>query len=304
MAQDKVWLKKLARYCRTIGFYLVNDMKYLTSRYKKEKGELPDLCAPKTFSEKLIYLMLHYRNPLETLCADKFYVQEYVRACGYERILKKIYGVYRKASDINFDNLPDEFFIKTNHVSGNNKIVKRSMNPDFNYLRKFYSEVLKINYYYDSREWAYDRIRPMIICEEVLRDKNGNLPIDYKFYCFSGEMKYFMVSCGEFDHKVRNHKFDRNLNSVDYHFKKKSTLSEDEARKLLPGNINEMFEIVDSLCKPFPHVRVDLYNVDGNIYFGELTFFSNGGIVNVYDKDYDTEIASWIKLEQYRDDMI
>lgn len=304
MAQKNILLKRMARYTRTINYLVCSDERYLKKRYRRAKGSEPNLDNPQNFTEKLLYLMLHYRNPLEALCADKFYAQEYVKACGYEHILKKIYGVYRKASDINFDELPNEFFIKTNHVSGNNKIIRKSETPDYKYLRRFYEEVLKLNYYYDNREWVYDRIRSMVICEEVLRDSQGNLPIDYKFYCFSGEMKYFMVSCGEFEHQVRNHKFNRQLESVDYHFKKSSTLSEDQARKLLPENINEMFEIVDKLCKPFPHVRVDLYNVDGKIYFGELTFFSSGGIVNISDANYDKEIASWINLERYRDDMI
>lgn len=304
MAQKRILLKRMARYTRTINYHLCSDERFVKRKYKKAKGKLPDLSNPTSFSEKLCYLLLHYRNPLESLCADKYYVQEYVKACGYENILKKTYGTFRNASEIDFDKLPDEFFIKTNHVSGNNKIVNKSNNPDYNYLRKFYSEILKINYYHSSREWVYDRIRPMVICEEVLRDSKGNLPIDYKFYCFDGEMKFFMVSCGEFEHEVRNHKFDKELTSLDYHFKKKSTLEEKEARALIPDNINEMFEIVDKLCKPFPHVRVDLYNVDGRIYFGELTFFSNCGIVNVYDEDYDREIASWIKLEKYKEDMV
>ncbi|WP_270706310.1 ATP-grasp fold amidoligase family protein [Clostridium fessum] len=304
MAQKNIWLKKMARYVRTINHVLCSDEKYLKRKYKKEKGKEADLDSPRDFSEKLLFLMLHYRNPLENLCADKYYVQEYVKACGYGNILKKIYGVYRNANDIDFRKLPDEFFIKTNHVSGNNKIVKKVDNPNYKYLRKFYAEVLKLNYYFDCREWVYDRIRPMVICEEVLRDKNGNLPIDYKFYCFGGKMKYFMVSCGEFEHQVRNHKFDRALHSIDYHFKKMSTLSEEEARSNLPDNIDDMFKIVDRLCKPFPHVRVDLYNVDGKIYFGELTFFSSGGIVNIYDRDYDQKIASWIDLTQYKDDMV
>ena len=161
---------------------------------------------------------------------------------------------------------------------------------------------MKINYYNVGREYQYNHIRPLLICEKCLRDKNGNLPVDYKFYCFNGEPKYFMVSYGEFEHKVRNHKFDMNCQSVDYHFKKKPTLEEKDV--VFPDNIQEMFSVVRKLCKPFPHVRVDLYNVDGQILFGELTFSTNGGVINVSDPNYDKEIGSWIKLEDYADDMI
>ena len=298
----KLILKRLARYYRRVRAIFVSDERYLIREYEKIHGEKPNLEHPETFTENLLYLMLHYRNPLETLCADKLFAREYVNACGLNHIVRPVLAVYNRAEDIDFDALPEEFFIKCNHLSGNNMIVKKSDNPDYNYIRRFYKEMLKANYYYDDREYCYKDIRPVVLCEKCLRDKNGKLPDDFKFYCFSGELKYFMISKGEFEHNVRNHKFDANKKSIDYYFKKKSTLPLEEA--ILPDNIDEMIEIVKILCKPFPHVRVDLYNLDGKIYFGELTFHSNSGFVSVYDKDFDKEIGSWIHLEDYMDAMI
>lgn len=300
--QKNVNLKRLARYYKILQKFFVSDETFLVRKFKKEKGVMPDLQNPSTLSEKLLYLMLHYRNPLESLCSDKYYVKEYLKALGLENIMKPIYGVYKSADEIDFNTLPDEFFIKCNHLSGNNMIIRKSDSPDYNYIKKFFNEALKINYYNVGREYQYNHIRPLLICEKCLRDKNGNLPVDYKFYCFNGEPKYFMVSYGEFEHKVRNHKYDMNCQSVDYHFKKKPTL---EARDVVfPDNIQEMFSVVRKLCKPFPHVRVDLYNVDGQILFGELTFSTNGGVINVSDPNYDNEIGSWINLDNYKDDMI
>lgn len=301
-AQRKIYLKRMARLYRKVLMVLVSDQKFLIKKCKKEKGMVPNLEDPKTLTEKLLYLMIHYRNPLEKLCADKYYVQEYIKACGLEYILKPIYGVYSKAEEIDFDSLPEEYFIKCNHVSGNNMIIKKSTVTDYDYLKKFYAEVMKLDYYTNGREYQYHNIRPLVICEKCLRDSKGDLPIDYKFYCFNGEPRYFMVSLGEFDHEVRNHKFDMECNSIDHYFKKEATLQKEEVQ--FPDNLEEMFSIVRKLCRPFPHVRVDLYNVEGKIYFGELTFTSNGGLVNIYDKKFDEEVGSWIHLDEYKTDMV
>lgn len=279
---------------------IISDYKQAERSYIKKKGCKPNLNAPKTYSEKLLYLKMHYRNPLQTLCADKYYVAEYVRACGYSDILKKNYAVYNKAQDIDFSILPDRFFMRCNHLSGFNYIVNKS-EIDQDHTKRLFSILLKENYYDSGREWPYKNIQPKVLCEEILENKDGSSLVDYKFYCFSGEPKYFMVSLGEYEHEVRNHKFDMNFNSIDHYFKKKPDI--DAKNIKLPDNIGQMVQIVKKLCKPFPHVRVDLYNIDGRIVFGELTFFSSGGIVNVDSKEYDARIASWIDLERYKNDM-
>jgi hypothetical protein len=264
-------------------------------KYKKEL----DLYNPKTFSEKVIYLKIFYRNPLLTLCSDKYSVRQYVELCGYPEILKKLYGIYRKVDEIDISELPERFFVRCNHVSGGNYIVNQNEKIDYKQIWSHLNILLKTNYYYYFREWGYKNIFPCIICEELLLDSKGNLPVDYKFYCFSGEPKYLMVSYGEFEHKVRNHKFDMDFNSIDHFFKKETALDAKEIKK--PDNFDKMVEIVRTLCHPFPHVRVDLYNIDGRIIFGELTFYSGGGFINVYSYEMDLEIGSWINLEKYGD---
>jgi len=180
--------------------------------------------------------------------------------------------------------------------------VENKEEVDVPFLKKLYKILLKRNYYYAVREWCYKDISPLIICEECLIDDKGNLPIDYKFYCFSGEPKYFMVSSGEYEQRERNHKFDMDFNSIDLKFKTESNISAEEVIK--PINFDKMVEIVKVLCKPFPHVRVDLYNINGKIYFGELTFYSSGGFINVNSPEMDLLISSWIKLQDYSKDMI
>lgn len=283
--------------------YFVKPENFIKKKYRKYYGKEIDFQNLKSYSEKVLFLKLYYHNPLMTLCADKFYVDQYVKLCGYENILKKRYAFYSRPEEIEWDALPEKFFLKCNHLSGNNIAINRiNRNIDIGYINKLFKILLKRNYYYNDFEWCYKNIEPKIICEEWLEDKNGNLPVDYKFYCFEGEPKYFMVSYGEFEHHVRNHKFDMNRNSIDYLFKKEEAVEKDSI--IFPDNFSEMVEIVKKLCNPFPHVRVDLYNIDGRIYFGELTFYSGGGYFHIFSKELERKISSWIKLEKYANEFV
>lgn len=279
----------------------LSDKRFDYKLFVSEKGHAPNLDNPQTFSEKLLYLKQHYRNPLQQLCSDKLKVNDYLRECGCEDIIREPLAVYKSVEEIDLDKLPDKFFIKCNHMSGCNFVFDKN-NPNASNILKMLKVCMRHDWYKNQREWNYKGIERRIICEKLLVDSKGNMPVDYKFYCFSGEPKYFMISYGEYEHQVRNHKFDMGKNSIDHYFKETSTLKFDEAN--LPDDIDVMIEYVKKLCKPFPHVRVDLYNVAGKIYFGELTFYSNGGMVSVCDPDFDKEIGSWIDLSKYTGDLI
>lgn len=286
-----------------IKFRIVSDYKFNRNFFRKKKGYDISSNRLETFSEKLIYIKEHYRNSLITLCSDKYYVKEYLKMCGCEEISKQYYGHYKEIKEIDFSQLPDEFFIHCNHMSGCNfKFSKYMDSKKKIYILNLLKINLKHNWYYNQREWNYKNIEPLIICEECLTNPDGTAPLDYKFYCFSGEPKYWMISEGEYNHNVRNHKFDMNCNSIDHYFKHKPTLPLENIK--IPKNFDKMVEYVKILCKPFPHVRVDLYNIDGRIVFGELTFFSDGGVVNMVNNDFEKEIGSWIKLEKYSEDLI
>lgn len=294
---------KMGYILSDIKYWLVSDQKFNRNFFRKKKGYEYDESNIRTFSEKLIYIKEHYRNALLTMCSDKYYVKEYLKLCGCDEIEKKVYGVYKRVEDIEFDKLPDEFFIHCNHMSGCNfKFSKNMSKTEKKYILGLIKISLKHNWYHNQREWNYKNIEPYIICEECLKNADGSAPIDYKFYCFSGEPKYWMVSKGEYEHQVRNHKMNMQGESIDSYFKKKSTLPFNEVQ--IPVNFDKMVEYVRKLCKPFPHVRVDLYNVDGRIVFGELTFFSDGGAVNMVDRDFEETIGSWINLESYINEMI
>ena len=285
---------------KRIEHFFVDDLTYAKRVYRKKQGGVLNLDNPKFFSEKLQYLKLYYRNPLMRLCSDKLYAREYVKACGYENILKKIYAVYNDVSEINEKDLPPDYFIRWNHMSGGNFKIKGGNLPSE--TRKLLSVFKKINWYYQGREWQYDQIQPKLICEEVLQNKDGCSPADYKIYCFGGVVKYYMVSFGEYEHEHINHKFKPDGTSIDKLFKDKETIAATDVP--IPENMQDMIRIAEHLSKPFPHVRVDFYNIDGRIIFGELTFLSNGGFVNIGNKQFDEEIGSWIHLEDYKQDIV
>ena len=162
--------------------------------------------------------------------------------------------------------------------------------------------MLKRKHYKVLRENNYRCINPKIICSEYLEEPGKTELTDYKFYCFGGVPKYFMVSYGEYSHNVRNHKFDMNWNSIDHLFKENVAINPDVIER--PQNFDRMVEIATKLSAPFPHVRVDMYNLSDRIVFGEMTFYSAGGFVRVNSEQLDKEIGSWIRLEEYSKYMI
>ena len=295
----RVWLKNV-QY--NMMYALRSDVRFDRKEYKRRFGKYPDLKHPKTFSEKLIYLKEHYYNPLQNACADKFTVSQYVELCGYGDILKDVYQVCSDPRDIDPSKLPDKFFIQCSHTQGHNYVVEKSDTQKLEEIKKEYKYLLRRKHYKILRENCYKHIKPKIICSEYLQEPGKEELTDYKFYCFGGEPRYFMVSYGEFRHQVKNHKFDMNWNSIDHLFKEKASIDPKDIP--VPKNFERMAQIAKDLCKPFPDVRVDLYNLDGRIVFGEMTFYSAGGFVRISSKEMDEKIGSWIDMEKYKDFLV
>jgi len=291
-------------------YLLKNDHQFNRKEFKLRFGHDLNSENPKTFVEKLLFLKEHYDNPLETVCADKFAVNQYVTMCGYPDILKKVYQVCTRPEEIDLSKMPDRFFIQCSHAQGHNHVVDKNDTKKIDFIKKEYRYFLKRKHHKVLRENCYKNVTPRIICSEFLQEPGKTSLTDYKFYCFDGEPKYFMVSYGEYDHNVTNHKFDIEFNSIDHLFKKKPEIKAEDIKK--PENYDRMVEIVKKLCKPFPHVRVDLYNLAGRIVFGEMTFYSSGGFVNgrgrvqeeVGDEEMNTRIGSWIDLEKHKDFLV
>lgn len=282
-----------------LRYIFVSDAKFNRKTFQSKLGYKPDFQNPQTFAEKLQYLKMHYRNLLQNVCSDKFTVCDYVKQCGYPEILKEIYQVCDSPKDIDLARMPDRFFIQCSHTQGYNYILDKNDTAKLAEIKKLYKVLLKRKHYKGLRENCYKSIIPKIICGEYLAQPGKPSLTDYKFYCFGGEAKYFMVSFGEYEDDVRNHKFDMQWNSIDAYFKSTETVSAAEIER--PENFDKMVEIAQKLSKPFPHVRVDLYNLDGRIVFGEMTFYSAGGFVKVRSDEMNRRIGSWIDLKHYQD---
>lgn len=280
-----------------------DDYKYAIDYLKKRNKENYNIKNPKTFDEKLWWLKLNYRDSLLTLCTDKYRVREYITECGFENILVKLYGKYDSFDDINFEILPSEFIVKANHVSGGNYICRDKNKLDKKKLSRRYKKLLKRNYYLRSREWNYKNIRSCLIIEEVLNNNDNSPLLDYKFMCFNGEPKLVFIDVGV-SKNDGSHSRDYYRNIYDMNFK---PVNMKETRERYnydlidkPSNFEEMIKVASKLSKPFPHVRVDLYNIGGNIYFGEITFYHGGGVNNIEPQEMSLKMGNWIDLSRFK----
>ena len=290
---------RLRNWQMALRYLLVSDAKFNRKTFISKLHYTPDFVNPKTFAEKLQYLKMHYDNLLQNVCSDKFTVCEYVKQCGYPEILKELYQVCARPEDIDLSLMPDRFFIQCSHVQGCNFIVDKEDAAKLASIKKIYKVLLKRKHYKNLRENCYRNIVPRILCGEYLEQPGKPSLTDYKIYCFQGVARYFMVSYGEFEGTARNHKFDMDWHSIDKYFKSAETVSADMIER--PKNFDKMVEIAEKLSAPFPHVRIDLYNLDGRIVFGEMTFYSAGGFVKVNSDEMNRQIGDWIDLDLYKD---
>ena len=274
--------------------HFIPDKFFLKCWYKHKTGEELNLKNPKKLNEKLQWLKLYDKKDLYKTIVDKHKMKDYIESKIGSGYTVKTIGLWDKFEDIDFSALPNSFVLKCTHDSGSVVVCKDKSNLDIKKAKQKLEYCLNKNYFWKYREWPYKCLKPKIICEEYLDQVGSEGLIDYKFYCFSGEPKYFMVSIGEAMRSAKNHKFDMELNSIDHLFKAKPTLSLDEIN--LPDNIGDMISIVEILCKGFAHIRVDLYNVEGQIYVGELTLYSNAGMLRIASKEYAQQLADCIDL--------
>lgn len=277
---------------------ILPDEKYAQWFHKLYCKKPLDLKNPKTFDEKLWWLKLNNRDPLLTKCSDKDAVRDYVKECGLEDILLEQVGIYDNAKEISFEdfNGMGEIIFKCTHGSGENYILSPEKKNNLKTFRRRFNFALKQNAYWFSREWNYKNVKRRIVAEKVVRDKNGKLPLDYKFMCFDGEPKLLFLDLGLYtDDLIYNEKYPRNIYDMDFQLLPVwETRPNYEGQVDKPENFERMVEIARTLSKPFPHCRVDLYNLDGKIYFGEITFYHGGGCNDVQPEEWDLKIGSWI----------
>lgn len=274
---------------------LFSDRTYLKMLFPLNLGYRLNLDNPKTFNEKLQWLKINYRRPEMTQMVDKYEAKEFASKIIGDEYIVKNYGVWDSFDDIDFENLPEKFVLKTTHDQGGVVIIKDKNNFDKQAARKKLQKHLKVKHYYLTREWPYKDVKPRILAEEVLFDGEKSQPNDYKFYCFNGEPKVMLVAT-ERSKKAKFNYFDMDFNSVDL---QQGGERSDKAITE-PQGFRKMIELSKKLSKGLPHVRADFYDIDGNVYFGEMTFFDSGGMAAFEPEKWDKIWGDWIDLEQIK----
>ena len=278
-----------------LGF--LSDKTYISLHYRASMGKKINWKNPKTYNEKLQWLKLYDHNPLYTTLVDKYAVKKYVADRIGEKFVIPTLGVWNHFDDIDFDALPDQFVLKCTHDSGGLVIVTDKANFDVVATKRKIEDALGSDFYKTCREWPYKNVTPRIIAEQyMLDDRLGELK-DYKFFCFSGTPKYLFVASDRNKGKqeVKFDYFDINFKRLPlrqaahpnstYHIER-------------PQKYDEMLRIATELSKGIPQVRIDLYEVNGRVYFGEYTFFHHGGMVPFIPEEWDYRFGELICLPE------
>ncbi len=265
-------------------------------RYKNVFGKKLDLKNPKTFNEKLMWLKLNqYANdPLVSQCSDKYAVREYVEKCGLGHTLNDLLGAWDHAEEIPWQQLPERFAIKCNHGCGYNLICQDKSGFDTKKAEAQLNAWMKDDFWKEYAEVHYRTIPKKIICEKYLEGKGNALPVDFKIYCFNGEPVYI----GNFiERDIVTDEILRGYFTLDW---KPSPVFCGEMQPELferPKTLETMLEYARILAKPFPFVRVDFYEVDGKIYFGELTFTPTGCLATYYTDEAQMKLGELLHVK-------
>lgn len=272
----------------------VSDKFYVRCLYREEFDKKLNLKNPQTFNEKLQWLKLYDRNPKYTKMVDKYEVKEYVtKIIGKEYVIPTL-GVYDNFDEINFDKLPNQFVIKCTHDSGGLVICEDKTKLNIEETKNKINECLNKNFYYAFREWPYKNVKPRIIVEEYMKDDDTTTLRDYKFYCFNGEPLYLYISEGLIDHSTaRISFFDMDFKVAPFG---RSDYAEFDKIPKKPQQFEKMIEISRILSKEIPFLRVDLYEINGKVYFSELTFFPCAGFMPFNPKEWDRKLGDMLNL--------
>ena len=269
-------------------FNCLSDKTYLKLMYRLRIGKKLNLDNPKTFNEKLQWLKLYDRKPEYTNLVDKYEVKKIVAdKIGEEYIIPTL-GVWDKFDDIDFDKLPNQFVLKCTHDSGGLVICKDKSQFNVKSAKKRINKCLKRDYFKHGREWPYKNVKPRIIAEEYI----GTDLVDYKFLCNNGKVKNMFTCSGRGEGRLFVDFFDLNWNHLD--FERHYPNSEIELKK--PKKFEKMIELSEILSKELLFVRIDFYNIDGKIYFGEITFYPGSGFEEFTPDEWDLKLGEFLEL--------
>ena len=272
---------------------LIPDRIYLQIVYFKHFRRFINFNNPKTFNEKIQWLKLNYRNEEYTKLVDKYRVKQYItKLIGEEYVIPTL-GVWNNVDDIDFKSLPEKFVLKCNNDSGGIVICKNKKDFDEAKAKSFLKERLKNNGYWYGREWPYKNVKPCIIAEKYMEDSISKDIKDYKFFCFNGSMEFFDIDIDRFIEHRANY-YDRNGNFLPFG---KTYCPPDYTKKIeMPKNLDKMIELAETISHNTVLSRIDFYEIDGQVYFGEITFYPGSGFSPLTDEKWDYKLGDMIDL--------
>lgn len=272
---------------------LIPDRIYLQIVYFKHFRRFINFNNPKTFNEKIQWLKLNYRNEEYTKLVDKYRVKQYItKLIGKEYVIPTL-GVWNNVDDIDFKSLPEKFVLKCNNDSGGIVICKNKKDFDEAKAKSFLKERLKNNGYWYGREWPYKNVKPCIIAEKYMEDSISKDIKDYKFFCFNGSMEFFDIDIDRFIEHRANY-YDRNGNFLPFG---KTYCPPDYTKKIeMPKNLDKMIELAETISHNTVLSRIDFYEIDGQVYFGEITFYPGSGFSPFTDEKWDYKLGDMIDL--------
>lgn len=292
---------------RHIAYKLLPEKMYLKLWYFATLGKFPNLTNPRTFNEKMCWLKAYYKREKAALlrkCFDKYTVREYVSKKVGEQYLIPLIGVYKEAKDIPFNALPSEYIIKISQSCGMNYMVLDNNMIDAHEVKRKVSEwVIETKEYYkylEEESFEYDG-NPYILIEELLKNPDGSLVDDYKIYCFNGKAELIRVAADPIDELGKRKKkfvyntYDRewqylDMKTSDAHYPDRTTVIPK------PKNLEELLWVAEKLSEDFPFARIDLYNINGKIYFGEITWFPGGGLDTFEPSTWDVALGERLHI--------
>lgn len=273
----------------------MSDKMYLSLIYRAAFGKKLNWKTPKTFNEKLQWLKIYDRNPVYNIMVDKYEAKQYAAdKIESKYIVPALGGPWESFDEIDFDNLPNQFVVKTTHDCGGVVICKDKSSFDVESAKQLIERHLKRNYYLTCREWPYKDVAPRIFAEKYLSDIEFGELRDYKFFCFDGVPKLMFIA-SERQSKDQETKFDfydmdfNHLPIINGHPNSTNPI-------VCPANFEKMKELASKLSEGIPQLRVDFYESNGDLYLGEMTFSHWGGLVPFEPAEWDEILGSWIKL--------
>lgn len=286
-------IKRMRRGIILMSSHHYSDRVFLEKIFPLRVGYKLNLDNPRTYNEKLQWQKLYDRRPEYTQMVDKVEAKKIVASIIGEEHIVPTLAIYNKAEEIDFDALPEQFVLKCTHDSGGIVVCRDKLKLDREKVIKKLSAGLKRNYFFQNREWPYKNVKPRIIAEKYMEDNSGELN-DYKWFCFDGEAKALFIATDRFnkDEETKFDFYDADFNHLPFtngHPNSKRPIEK-------PAGFETMKQLAKKLSKGIPQVRVDFYDVNGHVFFGEMTFFHWSGFVPFEPIEWDYKFGDYIKL--------